>query len=42
MTYSQNKTLLMDKNMRRIEQIDELDEQKCTQKIKILPGSTKK
>jgi len=32
----------MDKNMRRIEQIDELDEQKCTQKIGILPGLTKK
>jgi len=37
-----NKTLLKDRKRWRIKQIDELDEQKCTQKIGILPGPTKK
>ena len=37
-----NKTLLGDRKKWRIKQIDELDEQKCTQKIGILPGPTKK
>jgi len=42
-----NKTLLRDRKRWRIKQIDELDdgeldEQKCTQKIEILPGPTKK
>jgi len=41
MTYWPNKTLLRDRKRWRIEQIDELDEQKCTQKIGILPGPTK-
>ena len=31
----------MDRKKRRIKQIDELDEQKCIQKIGILPGPTK-
>jgi len=37
-----NKTLLRERNRWRIKQIDELDEQKCTQKIGILPGPMKK
>jgi len=35
-------TVLRDRKSWRIEQIDELDEQKCTQNIGILPRSTKK
>jgi len=47
MTSKTNKTLLKDRKRWRIERIDELDdgelgEQKCTQKIGILPGPTKK
>ena len=42
MTNETNKTLLRDRKRWRIKQIDELDEQKCTQKIGILPGPTKK
>ena len=47
MTNYTNKTLLRDRKMWRIKQIDELDdgeldEQKCTQKIEILPWPTKK
>jgi len=47
MTDYSNKTLLRDWNrwrIKRIEQLDdvELDEQKCTQKIGILPRPTKK
>ena len=34
--------LLRDRKRWRIKQRDELDEQKCTQKIGILPGPTKK
>jgi len=37
-----NKTLLRDRKRWRIKQIVELDEQKCTQKIGILPGLTNK
>ena len=37
-----NKTLLKDRKRWRIKQIDELDEQKCAQKLGILPESTKK
>jgi len=45
--YQLSETLLRDRKRWRIEQIDnlddgELDEQKCTQKIGILPGPTKK
>jgi len=36
-----NKTLLRDRKRWRIKQINELDEQICTQKIGILPGVTK-
>jgi len=36
-----NKTLLRNRKRWRIKQIDKLDEQKCTQKIGILPGPTK-
>ena len=39
MTNETNKTLLRDRKRWRIKQIDE---QKCTQKIGILPGPTKK
>jgi len=47
MTYYWNKTLLGDRKRWRIERIDELDdgvldEQKCAQKIGILPGPKKK
>jgi len=47
MTNQTNKTLLRDSKRWRIKQIDELDdsefdEQKCPQKIGILPGPTKK
>jgi len=47
MTYWPNKTLLRDRKRRRIAKIDELDggeldEQKCTQKMGILPGPTRK
>jgi len=47
MTYYPNKTLLSDTKRWQIKQIDELDdceldEHKCTQKIGILPGPTKK
>jgi len=47
MTYWPNKTFLRDRKRWRIGQIDELedgelDEQKCTQKIGVLPEPTKK
>jgi len=37
-----NKTLLRDGKRWRMKQIDEFDEQKCTQKVRILSGPTKK
>jgi len=45
MTCFQNETLLMDRKKWQTEQLvelddGELDEQKCTQKIEILPGPT--
>ena len=42
MTYYPNETLLRNRKRWRIHQIDQLDEQKCTQKIGIMPGPTKK
>jgi len=42
MTNYTNKTLLRDRKRWQIEWIDELGEQKCTQKIGIQPGPTKK